>query len=158
MARRLKKDKKFVAADPIDEVGRGGGGEPARGDLQQTVADMMTVGVVDRLEVIEIERDQPPGPRTLAAKPRERRVERRTVREPGQFVVRCSIFALGGQRMALERDRAKVETGLRHGDPSGIGVARPVAIESQNADDLPGRSEEHTSELQSLMRISYAVF
>src|SRR3546814_1564123 len=24
--------------------------------------------------------------------------------------------------------------------------------------DLPGRSEEHTSELQSLMRISYAVF
>src|SRR3546814_6294273 len=25
-------------------------------------------------------------------------------------------------------------------------------------DDLPGRSEEHTSELQSLMRISYAVF
>src|SRR3546814_4992543 len=26
------------------------------------------------------------------------------------------------------------------------------------ADDPPGRSEEHTSELQSLMRISYAVF
>src|SRR3546814_6224975 len=25
-------------------------------------------------------------------------------------------------------------------------------------DQLPGRSEEHTSELQSLMRISYAVF
>src|SRR3546814_3111191 len=26
------------------------------------------------------------------------------------------------------------------------------------AQELPGRSEEHTSELQSLMRISYAVF
>src|SRR3546814_3909558 len=30
--------------------------------------------------------------------------------------------------------------------------------ERRNALDLPGRSEEHTSELQSLMRISYAVF
>src|SRR3546814_10888036 len=28
----------------------------------------------------------------------------------------------------------------------------------QNAGDAQGRSEEHTSELQSLMRISYAVF
>src|SRR3546814_2240121 len=33
------------------------------------------------------------------------------------------------------------------------GVARV-----DNADTLPLRSEEHTSELQSLMRISYAVF
>src|SRR3546814_1787489 len=29
---------------------------------------------------------------------------------------------------------------------------------SKNAKDSAGRSEEHTSELQSLMRISYAVF
>src|SRR3546814_5003299 len=33
---------------------------------------------------------------------------------------------------------------------------RPVGIGGQHA--LAGRSEEHTSELQSLMRISYAVF
>src|SRR3546814_9810372 len=33
------------------------------------------------------------------------------------------------------------------------------AMKSLNVvDDLPMRSEEHTSELQSLMRISYAVF
>src|SRR3546814_2503319 len=32
------------------------------------------------------------------------------------------------------------------------------ADEGRAAGDLPGRSEEHTSELQSLMRISYAVF
>src|SRR3546814_10787047 len=32
---------------------------------------------------------------------------------------------------------------------------KPLAILST---DQPGRSEEHTSELQSLMRISYAVF
>src|SRR3546814_9668449 len=38
----------------------------------------------------------------------------------------------------------------RHGAPDGlaVGVPRPRL----------GRSEEHTSELQSLMRISYAVF
>src|SRR3546814_10526562 len=40
-----------------------------------------------------------------------------------------------------------------------------LKIKTDNPDDLPrrpviiwGRSEEHTSELQSLMRISYAVF
>src|SRR3546814_5445838 len=33
---------------------------------------------------------------------------------------------------------------------------RPVLIEARG--DAEGRSEEHTSELQSLMRISYAVF
>src|SRR3546814_6606781 len=36
-------------------------------------------------------------------------------------------------------------------DSGGAGFVDPVA-------DRPGRSEEHTSELQSLMRISYAVF
>src|SRR3546814_14047698 len=82
---------------------------------------MMTVGVVDRLGVIEIERDKPPCPGALAAKPRERRVERRTVREPRQFVVRCAIFALGGQCIALERERAKVETGMSDGNPPRIG-------------------------------------
>src|SRR3546814_5857621 len=35
--------------------------------------------------------------------------------------------------------------------------ARPVEI-GQKLPDQGGRSEEHTSELQSLMRISYAVF
>src|SRR3546814_4201526 len=34
----------------------------------------------------------------------------------------------------------------------GRGRRRPLSP------DLPGRSEEHTSELQSLMRLSYAVF
>src|SRR3546814_8386964 len=33
-----------------------------------------------------------------------------------------------------------------------------IATEFWPSDVLPGRSEEHTSELQSLMRISYAVF
>src|SRR3546814_1174557 len=41
-------------------------------------------------------------------------------------------------------------------------TARPIELARHDAGDrrqaLGGRSEEHTSELQSLMRISYAVF
>src|SRR3546814_8048908 len=42
----------------------------------------------------------------------------------------------------------------------GRGHAAPLAAESRAVSSLdhPPRSEEHTSELQSLMRISYAVF
>src|SRR3546814_1812972 len=40
-----------------------------------------------------------------------------------------------------------------------IGLGRHVGQQlAQPVDDAVGRSEEHTSELQSLMRISYAVF
>src|SRR3546814_7334861 len=46
--------------------------------------------------------------------------------------------------------------------PAGDNVVRllpPLVIEPQHVDEAIGiRSEEHTSELQSLMRISYAVF
>src|SRR3546814_5481228 len=42
--------------------------------------------------------------------------------------------------------------------PSGPGDAHPAGHEPGGAGEAGGRSEEHTSELQSLMRISYAVF
>src|SRR3546814_10669580 len=42
----------------------------------------------------------------------------------------------------------------RHGDPRAVLLAALAALESKTN----FRSEEHTSELQSLMRISYAVF
>src|SRR3546814_10209715 len=45
--------------------------------------------------------------------------------------------------------------------PSPLMVDRisfPVIINSSSSHEHQGRSEEHTSELQSLMRISYAVF
>src|SRR3546814_2436671 len=45
---------------------------------------------------------------------------------------------------------------LDHGGDLTTPRAAPDFIESKKADC--GRSEEHTSELQSLMRISYAVF
>src|SRR3546814_5462082 len=38
------------------------------------------------------------------------------------------------------------------------GAARGVAAEQRALRSLEHRSEEHTSELQSLMRISYAIF
>src|SRR3546814_3120812 len=43
---------------------------------------------------------------------------------------------------------------------SGIVLIAPVTVESacRDCSARSGRSEEHTSELQSLMRISYAVF
>src|SRR3546814_5841492 len=44
-------------------------------------------------------------------------------------------------------------------DADGDGVEEAVYYNGYRAGtDLVGRSEEHTSELQSLMRISYAVF
>src|SRR3546814_9190175 len=73
-------------------------------------------------------------------------------------------MALIGAQIAMRIDQLFVEVvGRRkiglcvqkfHGVAS---VAQPVA-RSKAARMLSGRSEEHTSELQSLMRISYAVF
>src|SRR3546814_9388845 len=57
------------------------------------------------------------------------------------------------------------QAGLQHRADAGIGdldgdLAETPAGTAQQQDDDGGavRSEEHTSELQSLMRISYAVF
>src|SRR3546814_5877480 len=43
-------------------------------------------------------------------------------------------------------------------DDEVLGADRREAVAAEVADALRKRSEEHTSELQSLMRISYAVF
>src|SRR3546814_7722011 len=84
----------------------------------------------------------------------------------------CSsdLLAIAEQRHAgfLERGviggRARIAFGDR---PEADEVARKVEPAEQPADhghddivgfDFSSRSEEHTSELQSLMRISYAVF
>src|SRR3546814_4640334 len=47
---------------------------------------------------------------------------------------------------------------VRRDDERRDARARPPAIALGRRDMIPPRSEEHTSELQSLMRISYAVF
>src|SRR3546814_5347579 len=57
-------------------------------------------------------------------------------------------FAQSGASIAVVDARGAVELGL------GIARALSGTVEATGA----ARSEEHTSELQSLMRISYAVF
>src|SRR3546814_3053099 len=62
-------------------------------------------------------------------------------------------------RLPLAFHRGKLAAAVDTRDVIGIGdnhrAGTPVAV--RNIDDID-RSEEHTSELQSLMRISYAVF
>src|SRR3546814_10485810 len=59
-----------------------------------------------------------------------------------------------GRRVGLvQRLRA-----LRERTAAGQGGIPPLGKERAASTRLAGRSEEHTSELQSLMRISYAVF
>src|SRR3546814_3433140 len=57
----------------------------------------------------------------------------------------------GGRSGRRARRSAQSRRGL-HGEGAGAAQQDPLG------DGLPDRSEEHTSELQSLMRISYAVF
>src|SRR3546814_2266078 len=63
------------------------------------------------------------------------------------------------------RDQGRVaEASQRHLSTRPVGLARRLRVDAARppdarcADAAARRSEEHTSELQSLMRISYAVF
>src|SRR3546814_6178233 len=80
--------------------------------------------------------------RAKKADPLALRVERRARRRDPGFGTRAASVALVDLRLA---DRAAVNQRLT----PVAGLARQHQV---------GRSEEHTSELQSLMRISYAVF
>src|SRR3546814_1177580 len=74
---------------------------------------------------------------------------------------------LGGDRRVVE-GRAPVRRALVHGEARDLGCdhgddLHPAGARADHGHPLAGavdrrRSEEHTSELQSLMRISYAVF
>src|SRR3546814_2840480 len=65
---------------------------------------------------------------------------------------RVQAALVGDQQHPTRRHRRDPATGRRYDpDPPSMSAVRA-------AEDLGGRSEEHTSELQSLMRISYAVF
>src|SRR3546814_6923546 len=66
---------------------------------------------------------------------------------------------LHGQRaQALQAARVRQRRERVQCDRTLGGVGRVVADALDIRNDAQGRSEEHTSELQSLMRISYAVF
>src|SRR3546814_9724463 len=59
----------------------------------------------------------------------------------------------------LSRWRTEVKNGLISGKPEDLPNKKKVKpVELRQLREARVRSEEHTSELQSLMRISYAVF
>src|SRR3546814_3129842 len=66
--------------------------------------------------------------------------------------VKRRLHALVIRLADFERDRNREITGLDGGDEP------PFATFQEPSHDIDVRSEEHTSELQSLMRISSAVF
>src|SRR3546814_8156870 len=82
-------------------------------------------------------------------------IQGRDVRGMGNRAVRQ------GRWCALRRDRLRIRTvrwrAARVGHDRRGCAPRPCIV-SVPGKGLAGRSEEHTSELQSLMRISYAVF
>src|SRR3546814_8424075 len=85
-------------------------------------------------------------------------------RRPAENRDRAACLSAGGRtappRRSGPRAAAAVEPrrGTAHdGVESVAALGRAVALHGAG-DWLPSRSEEHTSELQSLMRISYAVF
>src|SRR3546814_5976437 len=64
--------------------------------------------------------------------------------------------------LAGRRGRGDFHAGQRVRGTADLALGRPLrpepAVDAHDGDRRPRRSEEHTSELQSLMRISYAVF
>src|SRR3546814_7369474 len=96
---------------------------------------------------------------------------RRGIRRRSQVQSRISDAARRGRRAAIKRIAAATTSGAR--EPAGGGAPRvsigfrrrhirnPLTARVKRAAAVRtpiNRSEEHTSELQSLMRISYAVF
>src|SRR3546814_10377708 len=59
---------------------------------------------------------------------------------------------------ALDADAKRIEVILDRNDLGGLSGIRVIDNGSGISAESAERSEEHTSELQSLMRISYAVF
>src|SRR3546814_5525277 len=73
----------------------------------------------------------------------------------GQDVAHKALVSAAAAHLA--RHGGRVDQPRRQGFATGRGADRKLDI-AYGGDREGGRSEEHTSELQSLMRISYAVF
>src|SRR3546814_10893990 len=110
-------------------------------------ASDLLVGV-DRLHQIRRDHDHQLSLVALPPVRAEQRAEHRHVAEPRRLFdcVRAAVAEQPGDDEALARAEFDRRLGAPRGQPRNGGAA-----------DLD-RSEEHTSELQSLMRISYAVF
>src|SRR3546814_1520082 len=62
------------------------------------------------------------------------------------------------QRRSFLSLKSTARLARRARNPQYIALASPIHEAGHNEEMIGQRSEEHTSELQSLMRISYAVF
>src|SRR3546814_3670103 len=78
---------------------------------------------------------------------------------PYTTLFRSAAYAVAGagRQAGLGRGRARL-VGARGRAPRAAVRRRQAAGDVEEDRRRQGRSEEHTSELQSLMRISYAVF
>src|SRR3546814_5205425 len=77
--------------------------------------------------------------------------------EPASLIVEGGCVVTGDAR-DTRFDRADVVVAGDRIVAIGLDAARRHLAASPDARRIDARSEEHTSELQSLMRISYAVF
>src|SRR3546814_9267425 len=77
---------------------------------------------------------------------------------PRCSMVRCCSFQGPGE--SLERSQLRVPSRSSLDQPVSVSTRSEtkVSLFSASVSQIQSRSEEHTSELQSLMRISYAVF
>src|SRR3546814_3548852 len=103
-----------------------------------------------------IGRARPGDPTTAAARALCRRLDR--IGRPGRLV---SIAPAPGLPDVAPLDAAALQAAsavVVHSDDGGEALLPAAAALSARPLHLVHRSEEHTSELQSLMRISYAVF
>src|SRR3546814_2516770 len=78
---------------------------------------------------------------------------------PYTTLFRSTVDNLAERRGPAPRPVGGGQHGERH-RVAGLGIQEQLrlALAGKRAGDVEARSEEHTSELQSLMRISYAVF
>src|SRR3546814_2129887 len=87
------------------------------------------------------------------------------VGHPGGAALQRIVEAARGELLlgpARGRERLERLLHVQVGDDSDVEAGRQARLRQEHGAELAGadegRSEEHTSELQSLMRISYAVF
>src|SRR3546814_6589415 len=85
---------------------------------------------------------------------RDSGVRRATLREDNALEAHCAYRYVGIAQTAYLRAGSRQAAGIRQG--AGVAAGARRRLGAWAIEDL--RSEEHTSELQSLMRISYAVF
>src|SRR3546814_4426455 len=79
-----------------------------------------------------------------------------------EYLMAVMSFETGGSFSPAQANNAgSGATGLIQFMPNtaaGLGTSTAALAQMSSVEQLQYRSEEHTSELQSLMRISYAVF